>query len=100
MRPLDTAARADPTTQECLRRDLTADEQRAVGSLERLAKGWPQSLMLFSSGSQSLYVIRVADRDALMADWDGNEDKPTITPSIHAVGCWHGWCRNGRLVSC
>lgn len=30
--------------------------------------------------------------------WDGNEDKPTLTPSIHAIGVWHGWVRSGMLV--
>ena len=24
----------------------------------------------------------------------------TLTPSIHCVGHWHGWLRNGELVSC
>lgn len=24
----------------------------------------------------------------------------TLAPSIHAVGHWHGWLRNGMLVSC
>lgn len=24
----------------------------------------------------------------------------TLSPSIHAVGHWHGWLRNGMLVSC
>jgi hypothetical protein len=32
--------------------------------------------------------------------WDGNQTKPTLTPSIHALGQWHGWLRDGRLVSC
>ena len=32
--------------------------------------------------------------------WDGNEDKPTLTPSIHHVGVWHGFLRAGRLESC
>jgi len=32
--------------------------------------------------------------------WDGNEDSPTLTPSIHEPGHWHGWLRAGRLVSC
>ena len=27
--------------------------------------------------------------------WDGNEEKPTITPSINHVGCWHGWLKEG-----
>jgi len=31
-------------------------------------------------------------------EWDGNEDCPTITPSLHAVGVWHGWVKNGELV--
>ena len=32
--------------------------------------------------------------------WDGNEDQPTVTPSIHWVGHWHGYLRAGRLESC
>lgn len=32
--------------------------------------------------------------------WDGNEDKPTLQPSIHHVGVWHGHLVAGRLVSC
>lgn len=31
--------------------------------------------------------------------WDGNEDNPTLTPSVHITGCWHGWVRAGRMVS-
>lgn len=30
--------------------------------------------------------------------WDGNEDIPTLTPSIHCLGHWHGWVRSGALV--
>jgi hypothetical protein len=32
--------------------------------------------------------------------WDGNEDQPTLTPSILVHGVWHGYCRAGQLVSC
>lgn len=34
--------------------------------------------------------------------WDGNREKPTLTPSILAtVGCrWHGYLTNGEFVSC
>lgn len=32
--------------------------------------------------------------------WDGNEAKPTITPSIHAIDRWHGFLTAGRLRSC
>jgi hypothetical protein len=32
--------------------------------------------------------------------WDGNENRPTLTPSIHHVGVWHGHLVGGRLNSC
>ena len=32
--------------------------------------------------------------------WDGNEDKPTLTPSIHTKEHWHGFLKAGRLESC
>jgi hypothetical protein len=31
--------------------------------------------------------------------WDGNLDAPTLTPSLWLVGTWHGWMREGKLVS-
>ena len=30
--------------------------------------------------------------------WNGDEDKPTLSPSLHWVGVWHGFVRNGELV--
>lgn len=33
-------------------------------------------------------------------EWDGNEDKPTLKPSVHLPGRWHGWFTAGRMVSC
>lgn len=32
--------------------------------------------------------------------WDGNEESPTLTPSIHDLGNWHGHLVNGVLKSC
>lgn len=29
--------------------------------------------------------------------WDGDEEKPTLSPSLHAVGIWHGWVQQGIL---
>lgn len=32
--------------------------------------------------------------------WDGNVEKPTLSPSVKQVTCgWHGWLRNGRWDS-
>ena len=33
-------------------------------------------------------------------EWDGNMDTPTLSPSVHHVGHWHGWLRNGIWESC
>ena len=30
--------------------------------------------------------------------WDGDEDCPTLVPSVHAVGEWHGWIQKGMLI--
>jgi hypothetical protein len=30
----------------------------------------------------------------------GDLERPTLSPSIHLVGFWHGWLREGRFVSC
>lgn len=32
--------------------------------------------------------------------WDGNVEKPTLSPSLLVPGVWHGYLRAGRLVSC
>jgi len=32
--------------------------------------------------------------------WDGDVDKPTLTPSIHLLNQWHGWLQSGILKSC
>lgn len=32
--------------------------------------------------------------------FNGDPDKPTLTPSLHWVGMWHGWLREGELISC
>lgn len=31
--------------------------------------------------------------------WDGNRNKPTLTPSVNCSGCWHGYIRAGRCVN-
>jgi hypothetical protein len=53
---LRTGSESDP---------LTGEERNAITALERLARRWPQSLMLFS-WSGSLCVIR--NGDALLDD--------------------------------
>jgi hypothetical protein len=33
-------------------------------------------------------------------EWDGDENRPTLTPSVHAPGRWHGFFKAGRMESC
>lgn len=52
------------------------------------------------SGPDSLCIQKGAPGGNRVWGWDGDLDKPTIMPSIHAPGQWHGYLRAGRLVSC
>ncbi|MCL6708608.1 DUF6527 family protein [Pseudomonas sp. R2.Fl] len=33
-------------------------------------------------------------------NWNGMVDKPTLLPSVHHVGHWHGWLKDGVWTSC
>lgn len=52
------------------------------------------------SGPDCLGIQRGAPGGDRVWGWDGNEDKPTLTPSILAPGLWHGYLRAGELQSC
>lgn len=58
-------------------------------------------LMIPASGNNVCYstwsIGRPDDRGTSWT-WDGNTARPTLRPSLHAVGVWHGWVRNGFLV--
>ncbi len=32
--------------------------------------------------------------------WDGSREAPTLSPSIHVIGRWHGFLRAGKLETC
>jgi len=53
-----------------------------------------------TGGPDAISISRQPAAGVRIWTWDGNEDKPTLTPSILAPGQWHGWLRGGRLVSC
>jgi hypothetical protein len=33
-------------------------------------------------------------------EWDGNRERPTLSPSVWCRGIWHGFLRAGRFESC
>jgi hypothetical protein len=49
---------------------------------------------------EAIPILRGGASGSRVWAWDGNEEKPTINPSIHLVGCWHGYLRAGKLESC
>jgi hypothetical protein len=54
-----------------------------------------------STGYDALKVCKGKDRGIEREwFWDGNEDKPTLRPSISDPDTWHGYLTAGRLVSC
>lgn len=70
------------------------DGQRYIMvALPRPRKGVPDDRIL-----NFLPVVRGPNTPGRSWGWDGNEDAPTLTPSIHAIGHWHGWIRAGMLV--
>jgi hypothetical protein len=65
-----------------------------------------QIAMVLPGGSLCIIPLRPVPPEAGVVNrghswtWDGNEDAPTLTPSVHHVGAWHGWIRAGRMESC
>ena len=51
-------------------------------------------------GPSALQIQKGSPGGPRVWGWNGDAEKPSITPSIHAVGQWHGYLTNGRLVSC
>lgn len=45
-------------------------------------------------------IERTASANPRIWYWDGNEAKPTLTPSIDWPGHWHGYLTKGELKSC
>lgn len=71
--------------------------RRENGDVRGLFLGHPSS----SPGGWTLIHIPVRqgrNETGKHWGWDGNEEEPTLTPSLHTIGHWHGWVRKGRLV--
>lgn len=52
------------------------------------------------SGPDALRIARGHPGKERWWGWDGNEDQPTITPSILSPGEWHGYLTAGEFRSC
>jgi len=52
------------------------------------------------SGPDAIRITRGPSANPRIWGWDGDEELPTLTPSIHATGEWHGYLTDGKLISC
>lgn len=84
----DDAALEGPPGSFCI--ELTASGQRVMWFV--LPNG--------ESGVINLRPVIEANAAHPSWEWDGNEDKPTLQPSVHLPGRWHGFFTAGRMVSC
>lgn len=55
-------------------------------------------------GENRMSSIQVSKNGAVKGpyiwDWDGDEDRPTLWPSLLNPDSWHGFMRCGALISC
>lgn len=46
----------------------------------------------------SMWSIGYKNASDAQWSWNGNDEQPTLKPSLHAKGIWHGFVRDGTLV--
>jgi hypothetical protein len=57
--------------------------------------------MILPDGTRNILpVCRTGPNNHAAWGWDGNEDEPTLTPSIHCHDHWHGFLTKGQFISC
>ncbi len=55
-----------------------------------------------SDGRICIIPVRLGPKQQNAWQWDGNREKPTLTPSIwhHSTPDWHGWVTRGEMIGC
>jgi hypothetical protein len=57
-------------------------------------------IMICPCGCGNTGGLRIRPAPSPSWEWDGNTEAPTLTPSVHHVGHWHGWLKSGVWESC
>jgi len=74
------------------------DEAKEAGSFEYFVAGDNEPagvIYLCPCGCGQIRSLDFKPHGSPSWDWDGNVEKPTLTPSVHWIGHWHGFLRNG-----
>lgn len=81
---------------------VVADEVRRGDVEFTEADDGQRHMWLVCPGCATLTVLALrplqAGKTGHSWEWNGDTAAPTLTPSIHHVGCWHGWLRAGVFV--
>jgi hypothetical protein len=74
----------------------------AAGGFEFIEKDGrvTDMLMICPCGCGDTGALAIRPAPSPSWEWDGNREKPTLHPSVHHVGHWHGWLRAGVWESC
>lgn len=70
--------------------ELTKKEQKAIDTLKKAAKIWPDSLWLFSA-SGTLFVMRMGDDGRIVMSSDGAVDSKCIVDKINIPNDGGDW---------
>ena len=65
--------------------DLTDEEERAIASLKRVAKKWPDSLWLFCGGQSGMAVMRYSEDGHAVHTVNGGVDPDYQVDEIHGI---------------
>ena len=102
---VDTVFGAESVYDEeghAFRRDLPPGVAKWLSDTE----GKPNSALTYTCpcgcGAVGAISVNTGEKEARAWQWDGNVDKPTLSPSIQKTwGCrWHGHLVNGEWVPC
>jgi hypothetical protein len=98
--------KTSPVSAICLDKD-TFHEQRLPGSIYVLAPDSDKEQDFWyccPCGCGRLGLLTVGNGfkpvDGPSWKWNGSIEKANLEPSVHHVGHWHGWLRDGVWVSC
>lgn len=81
---------------------VTLSELRAVGDYTFRELNDEKFIVVWFPAPADLCSIRVQGAETPGRPtwtWNGNTEKPTLNPSVNIVGAWHGWIREGELIT-
>lgn len=58
------------------------------------------NLVIWLPATANMCLINLTKDEKPKWKMTGTKECPTLEPSLHVVGHWHGFLKNGQLISC